>query len=327
MENDAYKLICLFCGGALNENGVCINCKKKQKPVNNPAHCLKYRTPVGTRYVIVSPVGEGGSGITYSAFNLENGKKVAIKEYFPKHLVERSKTSNEIVMKSIESKDAFQKGQARFISEAKRMMDFKNFGDFPVIESLFSENGTAYIAMEFVEGITLSKFVKNHIIITKKTATEVLRPVFKSIISLHEKGFIHCDISPDNILVSKANEGRLIDFGATKRENFEGVNSSALVKDGYSPPEMYLINVHPTPASDVYSLAATIYYICEKKNLPAAFHTRKINDCLDRIDDSRYGEQFLAVLDKALSENPKARQQSAREFADDLIKALKIKIK
>ena len=128
----------------------------------------------------------------------------------------------------------------------------------------------------------------------------------------------------EKMRVSKDKKGRLIDFGASKKADFSGVDISALVKDGYSPPELYRINSHPTKEADVYSLAATIYFICEKKNLPLSTNPKKVALALDQINDDRFGEDFLVILDRALSDKPSARQHSVKEFAEDLKRVLKL---
>ncbi|MBP5593604.1 MAG: serine/threonine protein kinase [Clostridia bacterium] len=324
MGEDKKPNICLFCGGVIDSSGACSACKKRPRVKNNPPQCLKYGSLLRGRYIIAEPVGEGGTGITYSAFDIQSGQHLAIKEYFPQHLAERSKTSPNLQVKSIKDKEPFAKGLARFIAEARRMMDLQSLGGFPSIEALFSENATSYIVMEFVSGVSLRHYVKTHLIINKKTMASILSPVFQTISRLHENGIVHCDISPDNIMVSKDKKGRLIDFGASKKADFSGVDISALVKDGYSPPELYRINSHPTKEADVYSLAATIYFICEKKNLPLSTNPKKVALALDQINDDRFGEDFLVILDRALSDKPSARQHSVKEFAEDLKRVLKL---
>ena len=129
------------------------------------------------------------------------------------------------------------------------------------VRDFFSANGTAYIVMEFLDGMSLKKYLqrKGGKISVEEVLT-IIRPVMDSLTQVHKIGLIHRDISPDNILITKYNEVKLIDFGAAKYSNPDGRSLSIVLKQGFAPPEQYDTHGEQGPWTDVYALGVTIYY-------------------------------------------------------------------
>lgn len=257
------KNICLYCFGNLDGNRVCTECHRKADDAPSPPHHLPQRTVLGTqnKYLIGKALGEGGFGITYVAWDLQQGIKVAIKEYFPSGYVTRVAASNQVIINSKQNQAASNRGLKRFVEEARALAKIKNLAGVVNVRDFFSANGTAYIVMEFLDGVSLKKYLqrKGGKISVDEVLT-IMRPVMDSLTQVHKIGLIHRDISPDNILITKFNEVKLIDFGAAKYSNPDGKSMSIVLKQGFAPPEQYDTHGEQGPWTDVYALGVTIYY-------------------------------------------------------------------
>ena len=137
----------------------------------------------------------------------------------------------------------------------------KNLPGIVSVRDFFSANGTAYIVMEFLDGISLKKYLqrKGGKVPCDEIVT-VLRPVMDSLVQVHKLGLIHRDISPDNIIITKNGEVKLIDFGAAKQSNLDGKSLSIVLKQGFAPEEQYRTHGEQGPWTDIYALGVTIYY-------------------------------------------------------------------
>ncbi|MCH5350888.1 MAG: protein kinase [Clostridiales bacterium] len=257
------KNICLYCFGDLDSQRTCMNCHKKADDNPSPPHHLPQRTVIGpqNRYLIGKALGEGGFGITYLAWDLQQGVKVAVKEYFPSGYVTRVAGNNQVIINSKQNQQASNRGMKRFVDEARALAKIKNLSGVVNVRDFFSANGTAYIVMEFLDGVSLKKYLqrKGGKISVDEVLT-IMRPVMESLVQVHKLGLIHRDISPDNILITKNNEVKLIDFGAAKYSNPDGKSLSIVLKQGFAPPEQYDTHGEQGPWTDVYALGVTIYY-------------------------------------------------------------------
>lgn len=257
------KNICLYCFGDLDSQRVCMNCHHKADDNPSPPHHLPQRTVLGTqnRYLVGKALGEGGFGITYLAWDLQQGIKVAVKEYFPSGYVTRVAGNNQVIINSKQNQAASNRGLKRFVEEARALAKIKNLAGVVNVRDFFSANGTAYIVMEFLDGVSLKKYLQRRG--GKLGVDEILtimRPVMESLTQVHKIELIHRDISPDNILITKYNEVKLIDFGAAKYSNPDGRSLSVVLKQGFAPPEQYDTHGEQGPWTDVYALGVTIYF-------------------------------------------------------------------
>ncbi|MDR2201603.1 MAG: serine/threonine protein kinase [Clostridiales bacterium] len=310
------KNICLYCFGDLDSSRCCTSCKKKSDDAPNPPHHLPQRTVLNNKYLIYKALGEGGFGITYLAWDLIAGVRVAVKEYFPSGYVNRVPKSNQVIINSQQNKAASNRGLKRFIEEAKMLAKIKNMPGIVSVRDFFSANGTAYIVMEFLDGISFKKYVQRK---GGKISTDevlgILRPVMESLISVHNLGLIHRDISPDNILITKQNEVKLIDFGAAKQSNLDGKSLSIVLKQGFAPEEQYRTHGEQGPWTDIYALGVTIYYAITG-GLPPESIQRMYKDTI--IKPSEKGAaitpQQESALMKSLAVYAKNRYQNVQQM-------------
>ena len=222
---------------------------------------LKEGTILDDRYELGGVLGEGGFGITYEGRNLLTRARVAIKEFFCRDYMDRNCGESDAMFLFDETMaDRFAKDKARFLKEARTLRDFASEDHVVHIEEYFELNGTAYIVMAYLDGVTLREHVRR----TGKMQPEALfrgmKPLMAALGRIHDRGLVHRDISPDNIMVLKDGALCLIDFGAANRYDRETKSYSVICKNGYAPPEQYRSGGTVSPAVDIYALAATMYF-------------------------------------------------------------------
>ncbi|MBR0133362.1 MAG: InlB B-repeat-containing protein [Lachnospiraceae bacterium] len=227
------------------------------------------------RYIIGKVLGSGGFGATYLAWDGKLEQKVAIKEYMPNEFSTRIPGQNQVSVLGGEKTKQFYDGMAKFLEEAKKLAKFQNEDGIVRIFDSFEENGTAYLVMEFLEGMTLSEYLREKGNIPENAAVELLMPVMKSLQAVHSVGIIHRDITPDNIFVTTKGELKLIDFGASRFATTSHSRSlTVIIKPGYSPEEQYRSRGDQGPHTDVYALGATLYKMITGKLPPDAMERR-----------------------------------------------------
>ena len=284
-------------------------------------HYLRKETRLIGRYTIKSVLGQGGFGITYLGMDELYQRKVAIKEFFPQGIVTRNtEYEDTVTVTYVEEKADYEKGKERFLKEARTMAKFsKNEGIVKVLD-FFEINNTAYIVMEYLEGITLKQYIRENQRITLEELVRLLVPLIESLDEIHSQGMIHRDISPDNIMVLPDGRIKLMDFGAARDYTKFGEKTLSIVlKPGYAPPEQYQTHGIQGPWTDIYALCATMYTCITGETPPDAID-RVIDDHLKKI--SEFGitipPQVESVIIKGMSVSAKDRYQDIKDFCEDL---------
>ncbi len=187
----------------------------------------------------------------------------------------------------------------------------------------FRENQTAYLVMEYVQGISLRSWLEqNGEVPSFDEALEMLRPVVLALESIHKKGLLHRDITPDNLMVGANGTVKLLDFGSARsylREKDSEMTQTVLLKSGYAPPEQYDGKSVQGPWTDIYALSATLYEMITGC-MPEDALQRQIRDEL--LEPSVYGakitpEQEEHLLKRGLALDERERYTSVREFSSD----------
>ena len=284
-------------------------------------HCLRKGTRLIGRYTIEGVLGQGGFGITYLGMDELHEKPVAIKEFFPQGIVTRNIEYQDTVTETfVGEKDNYEKGKERFLKEARTMAKFSK--DEGIVKALdfFEINNTAYIVMEYLEGVTLKQYLRENQRIAPEDLIELLVPLIESLDEIHSQGMIHRDISPDNIMVLPDGRIKLMDFGAARDYTEFGEKSLSIVlKPGYAPPEQYQTHGVQGPWTDIYALCATMYKCITGENPPDAID-RLVDDHLKKI--SAFGftvsPQIEEAIIKGMSVAAKDRYQNVGDFCEDL---------
>lgn len=308
---------CPYCASQITNGTKCTSCTFHGTYSSKPHH-LQPGTLLHGRYLIGVVLGEGGFGITYLGRDLALDMKVAVKEYYPSSMAVRSpETTCNVTLVSHTFMQDFQEGKKSVIQEAQALAKLDKEGAVVTVRDFFEEFNSAYIVMEFVEGSDLRREMRR----TQKpmepqSLLTLLEPVFSALDELHRQGLVHRDISPDNIMVEN-NVARLIDFGCAVPTRHDGLAGNT-VKHGFSPLEQYS-NDNIGPWTDVYAMAATIYY-CITGKVPPKSTDRAVTDTLQTpssLGIKLRPKQEKALM-RALSLNPEDRFQSMEEFGKDL---------
>ena len=315
-------MLCWHCFREVNTDGPCPHCGfDGRDQADRYPLALRPGSILNGRYTVGRVLGQGGFGITYIALDDKTGDRVAIKEYLPTDFAGRVAGSSSVQVYSGERRENFEYGMERFLDEAKTLAEF--IGDTHIVRiySYFEENATAYFVMEYVDGTPLDKYMRaNGGRLGVEDAAALLLPLMDSLGRVHAKGVVHRDIAPDNIIIERSGEAKLIDFGAARYSTGEKSKSlDVILKHGFAPMEQYARHGRQGPFTDVYAMAATFYYAITGKIPP---------DAIDRLYEDplaapstlgvKISDAAEAVLFRALEVPAQQRYQSMAEFHRDM---------
>ncbi|MCU0902492.1 MAG: serine/threonine protein kinase [Tabrizicola sp.] len=272
-------------------------------------------------YRITRFINSGGFGITYLAQD-SLGRDVVIKECFSSTFCRRAKTR--VRARSQGTREHMSRIVKSFLNEAQSLAQLKH-PNIVGVHQVFEDNDTAYMAMDYIRGHDLLEIIdEKRADLSPDLIVRMAGKLVAAVGYIHDNQLLHCDISPDNIFVTPAGEPILIDFGAARRtaagaaEKYSGLS---VVKDGYSPHELYTAGGNSGPWSDIYALAASLYNAITGKP-PANCQARlaalaeKRPDPLQPLTGSvaGYPKGFLETIDRAMAVMPSARFQSAADW-------------
>ncbi|MBR3451266.1 MAG: SEL1-like repeat protein [Muribaculaceae bacterium] len=236
---------------------------------------LKQGTPLqGGKYIIKRVLGQGGFGITYLAEQVSLGREVAIKEFFMKDNCVRNEETGGVTVPTTGSAVQVKQYRKKFLKEARTLASLAHPNIVSVID-VFEENGTVYYSMPFLPGGSLNDVVKSTGRLPEREALHYIQQVAEALKYLHEeKHLCHYDVKPANILLDSNGNPVLIDFGISKNYDSQGNETSSTpvgMSEGFAPIEQYQhLIAEFSPASDVYALGATLYFLVTGTKPPTA---------------------------------------------------------
>jgi serine/threonine protein kinase len=281
----------------------------------------------GGTYKIEKILGQGSFGITYLAEHTNLGKKVAIKEFFMKELNSRGEDGS---ITGMSDSSLSQNYCQKFKKEAINLSRLDHPNIVRVTDS-FSENGTFYYVMDFIEGQNLNDYIKSHYI-DEAEAVSIIKSVADALIYMHEeKHMLHLDLKPGNVM-RRESDGHifLIDFGLSKHYSTDGQPETSttigLGTAGYAPIEQgnKAKNGEFRPTIDVYALGATFYKLLTRETPPPASDLVSDDELLEnKLREKGVSDNLIKVVTEAMCPNVRRRTQTIRAFknAFDGIKA------
>lgn len=280
----------------------------------NPEYLLQrgsLLTDGSHRYRVEKVLGQGGFGATYRGTDLDTREPVAVKEYFPVRCARRGEDGR------VEPKpgmaEIYEGGRYSFLQEARMLASLEGMPS--VVQGLvyFETNNTAYLVMEYLDGTPLYRMVEDKGRLPAEKLLPKLKLLMKDMAGLHDAGVIHRDVSPDNIMWM--DDGlKLMDFGSA-RSMEDGKSMEVILKHGFAPVEQYQTRGQG-PWTDVYALAATVYY-CLTGKIPPSAPNRAEEDTLQ--PPSKLGAALTPEEEEALmwglTVRPKERPRDMRAFS------------
>ena len=277
-------------------------------------------------YHIIKILGQGGFGITYLAHDTNLDQQVAIKEYLPTDLAVRENNVS-VHPVSEDHSESYQWGLERFISEARTLAKFKHHNIVRVL-SVFTENNTAYMVMEYEHGEPMDALLKNRKTIEEEKLKSILMPMLDGLEAVHKTGFIHRDIKPPNIYIRTDGSPVLLDFGSARQSlGIQTRTLTTMVSPGYAPFEQYTSKSNKQgPWTDIYGLGATLYRAVTgigptdaMDRSEALLHTGKdVYIPASKIAHENYSGAFLTAIDHALMFKTDERPQSIDDWRKEL---------
>ncbi len=336
---------CLHCMEIYqDEFDVCPFCGFVEGTASEIAYSLPPGTVITDRYIVGTVIGAGGFGITYVAWDTKLEIKIAIKEYFPTGLVNRMPGTLPVGLTGMNNESAYQKGLKGFIDEAKALAKFNESSGVVNVFDCIEENGTAYIIMEYIEGQTLKEYVSinqpdcevvehSESVSTRKLSIEeslqIVQALLHTLKLIHGEGIIHRDLSPDNIMILKDGNIKLIDFGAARFFAADTTKSmSVVLKAGYAPVEQYSRSSRQDQRTDLYAVGVILYQLLTGK-LPQEAFDRVTEDrlILPSEIEKTIPDWLDSLVVKALALKQEDRYKNAEEFSIALEKAVPVKRK
>jgi serine/threonine protein kinase len=276
-------------------------------------------------YVLERVLGQGGFGITYLARDTNLDQQVAIKEYLPVDVATRRPDAS-VRSRTEDQGERYRWGLDRFIREARTLARFDHPNIVRVL-SVFEHNNTAYMVMRFEEGENLAALLERRRTLPEDELMRIVLPILDGLELVHNAGFIHRDIKPDNIHIRADGSPVLLDFGSARHSMGHARTVTILVAPGYAPFEQYYSSgENQGPWTDLYSLGATCYRaiagiapmdaISRSKGILGS--TREILVPAVTIGSGRYSAGLLKAIDRALAFSEKERPQSIAEWRREL---------
>jgi serine/threonine protein kinase len=281
--------------------------------------------PVGTtlqegKYRIDGVLGQGGFGITYKAHSTALDIPVALKEFHPQGA---SRAGTSLRAPGTLTQKEFAEARRRFADEARtvaRLTYAKPNPHIVRVYDVFTENDTEYYAMEFLEGRPLSGLVEKQGPFPEADAVTIGRQIVTALEDVHHAGMLHRDVKPDNVMMT-ARGAVLIDFGSARAIAAAG-RQSIVITPGYAPLEQYASEAKRGPFTDVYALAATLFFaLTGKEPVAATDRASGIKQPTARESNPRVSQAVSEAIDRAMSMRVDQRPQTARDFLQQLEQA------
>ena len=286
------------------------------------------------RYIIKDVLDVDSLYISYKALDKQTGQTVAIKEFFPSELAFRQQQNHVpaggsqkeyFTIIPYKGKDDFEYFKILFTMEARSLARFNGSPGIVKVENCIEKYGTAYVVMEYVQGDTLRKYVQEHGgRIAWNEAWSLLMPLFDALSNIHSNEIFHGDINPDKILITRDGTAKLIiEFGWSSFKYWSSLqldHSVPLEMDCFKPIECYYKGGKQGPWTDVYALAATLYFGITGLVPPLSIE-RLTQDLLKKpsalgVDIPVYAESALL---KALAIRAEDRFQSTYDFRNAVL--------
>ncbi len=324
--------LCMGCMNEIEDHlSTCPYCGFNETTLRQESYYLDPGTIIGGKYIVGRVLSYGGHTVSYMGMDAEMNRKVIVKEYLPSDFSTRSEGEKDVTIYSGDGQEQFEQGLTNFLNEANRIQQLQDAKGIAKVYDCLAENETGYVISEYVEGRTLKEILDGGKRYSAEEAADFIRQLLAGLADVHRMDIVHCDISPETIMVTDSGEIKLTDFGATRYVTTANSKSlSIILKRGYAPEEQYRSKGVRGPWTDVYALGAVMYLMITGE-VPQESVERALSD--DLKEPSKMGidipKNIENALMNALNVYQQDRTQSAEEFLQELnsseVKRCKVK--
>lgn len=326
--------LCMGCMKQIEDHlSTCPYCGFNERTLRQESYYLDPGTVIGGKYIVGRVLSYGGHTVSYLGMDAEKEQKVVVKEYLPSDFSTRSEGEKDVTIYSGDGQEQFEQGLTNFLNEANRIQHLQDGEGIAKVYDCVAENETGYVISEYVEGRTLKEILDGGKKYSVEEAAAIIRRILQGLSGVHHMDIVHCDISPETIMVTTEGDIKLMDFGATRYVTTANSKSlSIILKRGYAPEEQYRSKGQRGPWTDVYAVGAVMYRMITGL-VPQESVERALADELK--EPSKLGvpisKSMENALMNALNVYQKDRTQSAeaflREINSENVKRIKVKQK
>ena len=313
--------LCMGCMTNIADNcTTCPHCGYDETTLRQESYYLDPGTVVGGKYIVGRVICYGGYTVTYLGMDAEHNRKVFVKEYLPSDFSTRAEGETEVTIYSGDALEQFEQGLTTFLNEANRIQHLNAVEGIAKVYDCVAENDTGYVISEYVEGETLQQILDDGKVFSAEEAKAFIVKILTGLCQVHPLDIIHCDISPETIVVTAEGEIKLMDFGATRYVTTANSKSLAIIlKQGYAPEEQYRSRGVRGPWTDVYALGAVMYRMITGK-VPVESVDRALFDELKTPTQLGISipQNIENAMMNALNVYQKDRTPSAQVFLEEL---------
>ncbi len=270
-------------------------------------------------YTIGKLIGRGSFSLVYQAHEEPSGSEVVIKEYFPKHF---SKRLPDDTITPLDGKKlfTFTEGFNQFFNEAMALRKISHPNVLKT-HNMFRANRTAYLVSLHKGGRDLKWFLSSvNESMDQALIYQVFMPLLSALHFLHDAELLHLDIKPANILLQPNREPLLLDFGAAQAmTSRKRISRMQTLTHGFAPPEQYDRNRALGPWTDIYAVAATLFYGIACKPPVKSRDSKSKNQLSTAKFGKHYDYELISAVNRALSYTAENRYDNVDDFAKALL--------
>lgn len=310
--------LCMGCMNDKTYDGPCKLCGYSEDMPYIPSY-LAPKTLLNERYIIGKVISYNGEGAVYIGYDTATGTRVTVKEYMPDTLCKRRK-GEEAVSVNPETTPLYKTYLSEFIDLNRTLMKSRGMAHLQTVLDVFTENNTAYVVFEYINGITLKTYLANSAgSMTWEQAKELFPPIFTTLSLVHAEGIIHRGISPSTIFVTDKMELKLAGFSIAAARTTK-TEIACEVFSGFAAPEQYVTNGANGTWTDVYGIAAVLYRALTGC-VPAESIARTEGSLLEPMMINRNIPQNVsAAIMHGMQFSSDDRTQSITKFVEELFR-------
>lgn len=269
--------LCYGCMEQSSGEPVCPNCGYAADSPYLPAY-LAPGVTLNSRYIVGKLLHYNGESALYIGYDTENDCKVLLREYMPDTLCRRVKDSSAVTVNQ-NAVAQYKTFMSEFVELNKTLARLRNLNHINPATDMFGDNNTGYVVFNYIEGQTLTDYLREHGgILSWDEVKKMFPPIFTTLSLIHNAGLIHRGICPDSIIITPKGELMITDFCVADERTLE-TELTPEIFSGYAAPEQYSTGKWQGTWTDVYGISALLYRILTG-TVPIEANARLQNDTL-----------------------------------------------